>query len=525
MIAVERPPVEDTSVATSAPSSARAPASRWSRKLSGILLILCIVASLGGGGLVDVGSAYSLQGRAQALDARWTWMVDNGIPDSDLAAVRREWTQSQAFRLLGVASTFWFPGGADALARWESETGAVWARDLSRYRSDALTAEQTLHNALAPETHVQRASRLDALASATTPLDFSSLRDEWLAEARLVPIDRRLAGHVALVGGQVQTAHKMGIRTEPAGDVIARAGAYAQLTAPERLARAEMLTRTVLTLQVNLQGRLDAATVTQQGLLRADSEIGVAQVYGLDTSALSARLATDKVLFGAAMTPSAFNSITQDANDVTATADHLISVALSQTHVIPGVAMIYQSHPLSCEEAATSMALTHQGVSLSQDQILAQMGADLRPQYRDANGILRWGNPYVSFVGNVNGVENVTGWGANYAPLVRVAQAHGARIIAYGSMSAATIYARLIAGHPVVSYVTWDWAWHPRHDYLSFDGRWIPFIGPADSHVVTAVGVRPNAVLVNDPLRGQYWVSKQAFEAAYSDFGEAIVFA
>jgi hypothetical protein len=43
--------------------------------------------------------------------------------------------------------------------------------------------------------------------------------------------------------------------------------------------------------------------------------------------------------------------------------------------------------------------------------------------------------------------------------------------------------------------------------------------------VVTAVGVRPDAVLVNDPLRGQYWVSKQSFEAAYCDFSEAIVFA
>jgi len=32
-------------------------------------------------------------------------------------------------------------------------------------------------------------------------------------------------------------------------------------------------------------------------------------------------------------------------------------------------------------------------------------------------------------------------------------------------------------------------------------------------------------LLVNDPIRGQYWVSKGAFEASYSDFNEAIVFA
>jgi uncharacterized protein YvpB len=93
-------------------------------------------------------------------------------------------------------------------------------------------------------------------------------------------------------------------------------------------------------------------------------------------------------------------------------------------------------------------------------------------------------------------------------------------------MSAATIYARLIAGHPVVVFSTWDWRWHPRHDYLSFDGRWIPWIGPVyASHVYTAVGVSPTKVLVNDPIRGQYWISKASFEAGYSDFREAIVFA
>jgi len=93
-------------------------------------------------------------------------------------------------------------------------------------------------------------------------------------------------------------------------------------------------------------------------------------------------------------------------------------------------------------------------------------------------------------------------------------------------MSAATIYARVIAGHPVVAFATWDWAWHPRHDYLSFDGQWNPWIGPVfASHVYVVVGVGPGRVLVNDPIRGQYWVSKAAFEAGYSDFNEAIVFA
>ena len=206
---------------------------------------------------------------------------------------------------------------------------------------------------------------------------------------------------------------------------------------------------------------------------------------------------------------------------------HLAATECTDTRVVSGVAFYYQDHPLSCEEASMSMALTHQGIALSQDQILSELGADSRPMYVDQAGRVHWGNPYETFVGNVDGNESdYTGFGTYYPPLVRVARAHGARILAYGSMSALTIYERVLAGHPVVAFATWDWLWHPRHDYISFDGRSIPWIGPVyASHVYVVLGVSPDQVLINDPIRGQYWISKSAFEAGYADFEEAIVFA
>ena len=205
--------------------------------------------------------------------------------------------------------------------------------------------------------------------------------------------------------------------------------------------------------------------------------------------------------------------------------EHLTEV--HHSHVIRGVTFYYQDRQLSCEEASTSMALTHQGIHLSQDQILTEIGADARPMYVDADGQVRWGNPYETFVGNVDASEsNYTGFGTYYPPLVRVAEAHGANVLAYGSMPAAAIYKLVIEDHPVVAFATWDWQWHARHDYLSFDGRWIPWIGPVyASHVYVVVGVSTSEVLINDPIRGQYWISKEAFEAGYSDFNEAIAFA
>lgn len=499
----------------------------WTSRLSALIVAVALLASLGGGGLLDLGGAYVLQARAQALHDRWQAMRLAGIPDTDLAGLEREWAASQAVKVIDVGGVFWLPGGGDTLTRWQSQTDAIWSRDLSDYRSEALIAERSLHAVLAPETLVQRKARLDAFAQATSPLDFLTLRDDWNMEARLVPIDRRIAAVAGAVVGQVQQAQRLGIRSDPGADAIGSADDYSRLEPLERMARAEMLTRSLVAVQANLQVRLDAATVTQQNMQHASDEVSIASVYGIDISGLQAKIANDRILFAGATTAAEFGSITADAQQVAASADHQIAVVLSQTHIVGGVAMIYQNHPLSCEEASTSMALTHQGINVSQDQILAEVGADLRPMYIDASGRVRWGNAYETFVGNVNGSEsNYTGLGTFYPPLVRVARAHGANILAYGSMSAASIYARVIAGHPVVAFATWDWRWHPRHDYLSFDGQWIPWIGPVyASHVYVVVGVSPSQVLVNDPIRGQYWISKGAFEAGYSDFQEAIVFA
>ena len=193
--------------------------------------------------------------------------------------------------------------------------------------------------------------------------------------------------------------------------------------------------------------------------------------------------------------------------------------------VISHVFLYGPDRNLTCEETAVSMALTHQHIYVSQDIILKEVGFDLRPITKDKMGRVRWGDPYRTFVGSPNGYEFMeTGYGAGYPPLVRVAEAHGAKILRSGAMDADTVYGALQSGHPVVAWATWDWRWHPRHDYLAFDGTWVPWIGPYDAHVYTLVGIRGDAVLVNDPLRGQYWEPKDRFEAAYSVFQEGIVF-
>lgn len=496
-------------------------------KICAVLVVVAVFVTVDGGWLFDTGTGLVLQSRGGALHAYWALMRAEGVPGDELAQLEEEWAQTQDTMVLGAAAAFWVPGASAVVNRWQAETEAIWSRSLARSRESALAARQTLYQARGRGPSLDNKSSFDAFTAAQTPAEFNALRAEWTVEAKLISIDRTIQAAVGQVAGQVEQATGMGIRSDPAGDLVSGAGAFAQLLPQERMAKAEFLSRRLVGLQKDLQGRIEAAAVAQQSLKHAADMVAAAELYGIDVSGYQSRVANARGVYANALRVSEFNDMSAAANQVAAEADHSIDVVMSQTHIVSGVMFIYQNHSLSCEEAATSMAMTHQGIYVSQDQILAELGADRRGMYVDANGTVHWGNPYQTFVGNVNGSEsNYTGYGTFYPPLVRIAQAHGARILQYGNMPAAAIYARLIAGHPVVVFSTWDWAWHPRHDYLSFDGQWIPWIGPVHaSHVYTAVGVSPSSVLINDPIRGQYWVSKDAFEAAYSDFNEAIVFA
>jgi uncharacterized protein YvpB len=499
------------------------------RQAPAALVIVAVLATLGiAASPFTPGGAFGLESKANALNARWNQMVVQGVPDSDLAGLRRESAGAERTKFLSAAGVFWWPDAGAIIDRWQQQTDLIWVRNISLDRSSAIAAETQLHFALGAEPAVQRKGRLGALAQAVTPADFLALRFGWDLETKLVPVDRKIAAEVGTVTDLAAQAKALGIVSDPAAAVLADANRYTFGVAQVRVTHAGPLMAQMTALEQDLRARVGAATATKASFGSAADQIALASAYGVTVSGYQAQVDSAYSTYAAATTAAQFDAITSDMVKLAATVhDAYLTAVANSYHIIYGVRFYYQAHSLSCEETAVSMALTHQGIYLSQDQILAEMGADTRPMYVDGNGVVRWANPYLSFAGNVNGSEhNYTGYQANYPPLVRVARAHGATVIAAGSMSPATIYAEVIANHPVVAYATWDWAWHPRHDYLSFDGQWIPWIGPYyDAHVYTVIGVNPCSVLVNDPIRGQYWVSKPDFEAAYSDFGEAIVFA
>ena len=193
---------------------------------------------------------------------------------------------------------------------------------------------------------------------------------------------------------------------------------------------------------------------------------------------------------------------------------------------ILNVPWYHQALELSCEEASLRMALAFQGIATTDQAILDLVGVDGTPAEVGTQGLIRWGDPYVKFVGNPAGSEvSLTGYGVYYPPIVRAAQSLGATVGQNGEgISPATVYAAVLAGHPVETWVTYKWVLRQRSDYTAFDGRRIPYAGPIE-HAVLLVGVRGDSVLVNNPWDGPQWVSKSTFEAAFATYNQmAIVF-
>src|SRR5712691_4881417 len=106
------------------------------------------------------------------------------------------------------------------------------------------------------------------------------------------------------------------------------------------------------------------------------------------------------------------------------------------------VPQYHQQHGLSCEASALQMILAAFGINVGEDTLLAQIGADRRAPYWDASGAMHWGDPYATFVGNVDGSERgLTGYGVYYPPIARVAQANGAPVSQSGEgIAPSTIY-------------------------------------------------------------------------------------
>jgi len=183
----------------------------------------------------------------------------------------------------------------------------------------------------------------------------------------------------------------------------------------------------------------------------------------------------------------------------------------------------HQVYVLSCESAALRMALAYEGIATTDRAVLDIMGSDLRGPVFDSSG-MHWGDPFATFVGNVNGSEvALTGYGTYYPTIAHAAMVLGGHVLRSGqNILPAELYDAVLNGHPAVVWVTYHWVRLTRKDYVAFDGKTVTYAGPGE-HAVTLVGVQPNRVLINNPATGVEWIDKTTFEAIYAIYDHMAV--
>jgi uncharacterized protein YvpB len=215
------------------------------------------------------------------------------------------------------------------------------------------------------------------------------------------------------------------------------------------------------------------------------------------------------------------------AQPVSSAAAGRLSGAVNLQYTL-SVRLIAQSHNLDCESAALRMALFVPGTDASENWILAQMGADTRKAVVNAFGdVLQWGNPYKTFVGNVNGLDyNATGYGVYHPPIAMAAGRAGRSTLAKEGWTAHDLYVEVASGNPAVVWVPVYGYWQSAtmRYWTAWDGQQIRYT--LVEHAMTLIGVNAAAgtVTLNDPNRGYVrTVAMADFEAAWAKFNNMAV--
>jgi uncharacterized protein YvpB len=186
------------------------------------------------------------------------------------------------------------------------------------------------------------------------------------------------------------------------------------------------------------------------------------------------------------------------------------------TTMVPNLTYQGQIYTEDCETAALQMALAHEGIYVSQKALLQAEGLSLKGPVLDPRGdVVRWGDPYTSFVGHPNSSSISThytrtdGYGTYASNIARVAKRFGGTVLWSGTgLTRKGLEEAVAAGHPVIVWVG-DRAGRMRHAPLSYwtawNGRRVPYPAPSSGvyeHTVLVAGMSVSGPYVFDPLNG-----------------------
>jgi uncharacterized protein YvpB len=178
--------------------------------------------------------------------------------------------------------------------------------------------------------------------------------------------------------------------------------------------------------------------------------------------------------------------------------------ALAQQVSVP-VTFHRQEHSLSCEVATLKMALGAHGIAVNEPELIAHLPVDATPR---SSGI--WGNPYTSFVGNIDGVMPRTGYGVYWDPIAKLGQRYADTEVLRHS-SAPELAKHLTQGNPVIV-----WGYYGTGAALSWQTpQGVPVKAVNGEHTRVVYGFdgpvnAPTHFYLMDPLTGPLkWTTAQ----------------
>lgn len=167
------------------------------------------------------------------------------------------------------------------------------------------------------------------------------------------------------------------------------------------------------------------------------------------------------------------------------------------------ISVDWQDHPLSCEAASLKMALAQKGIYVSEDEIMKKIGYDLTPRQDNI-----WGDPYKTYVGNIDGKICLTGYGVYWEPVAKAAN-NWRQAEAFSNWDLKSLIKEIKLGNPVIVWGTLPVKTLHDCSWSTSEGKYIKAF--QETHVRLAVGFvgeaeNPSKIILNDPLAGRlYW--------------------
>lgn len=180
------------------------------------------------------------------------------------------------------------------------------------------------------------------------------------------------------------------------------------------------------------------------------------------------------------------------------------------------VPVFLQKYALSCEITALRMALDYKGLSVSEDELISQIGQDPTPRTKNV-----WGNPHIGFVGNINGTQMQDGYGVYWEPIAKAARFYR-NAQDFQGWTVDRLTDAIAHGHPVIA-----WVYSNTGNITSWktpNGTNIYAVD--DEHAVVVVGfvgpaANPTRIIVNDPLSGQVYWPRAEFDRKWDIFNQS----